>query len=145
MDDGKLRDMLLQLDNHIAASKKEMAASGVTAECADCAVRGEGTCCSARTGLKCDNILLLVNLLMNNPLPSKEMSTDLCYFLTGRGCSLKARPVICVNFVCGRIRDSIPFQSLIHLQKTIGTELDMLMRVEDHIKRKLISLSVMIK
>jgi hypothetical protein len=129
--------MLLQLDKNIEVSKGEMAASGIVRECADCAVNGEGTCCSARTGQKSDSILLLVNLLLNNPLPEKEYNADLCYFLTGSGCSLRARPVICVNFVCSRIRENIPFQALIHLQQTIGIELDTLFMIEEYVKRKI--------
>jgi hypothetical protein len=138
MDDKQFHAMLLHLDKTIEASKGEMAASGVVSECADCAVTGEGTCCSARTGHKSDSILLLVNLLLNNPLPEKEHNADLCYFLTGSGCSLRARPVICVNFVCGRIRENIPFQTLIHLQKTIGDELDTLFAIEEYVKKKLL-------
>ena len=135
--------MLLQLDKNIAASKREMASTGVTGECADCAVNGEGTCCSSRTAQKSDSILLLVNLLLNNPLPEKGGNSDLCYFLTDSGCSLRARPVICVNFVCSRIRKNIPFHTLIELQKTIGYELEILFSVEEHVKRKILKTKTM--
>ncbi len=138
MDERQFHDLLLQLDKNIEISKREMASARVIEECADCAANGEGTCCSARTGQKCDSILLLVNLLLNNPLPEKGGKADLCYFLTDSGCSLRARPVICVNFVCSRIREKIPFQTLVHLQKTIGNELDALFRVEEYIKRKIL-------
>ena len=81
--------------------------------------------------------MLLINLLLDNPLPERQYRSDLCYFLTGSGCSLRAKPVICVNFVCSRIRENIPFQTLIHLQKTIGDELETLFSVEEYIKRKI--------
>ena len=61
--------MLIQLDQNIEATQKEMAATGVADECADCAIQGEGTCCSERTGHKSDVTLLLINLLLGKPLP----------------------------------------------------------------------------
>ena len=134
LSDKALSEMLIQLDQKIEATQKEMATTGVVAECADCAVQGEGTCCSERTGHKPDITLLLINLLIGKTLPDKAQSTDLCYFLTNRGCSLRARPILCVNFVCSRLREKIPHKVMVHLQQTAGYEMDILFGIEAHIK-----------
>lgn len=49
--DEKCRTLLLQLDQDIEATQKEMVAIGVVKESADCAVNGDGTCCGKRTGI----------------------------------------------------------------------------------------------
>jgi hypothetical protein len=134
LNDKKLSEMLLQLDTNIGATQDEMTATGVSDECSDCALHGAGTCCSERTGHKCDTTLLLLNLLLGRSLPGKPESRDQCYFLTSHGCVLRARPIICVNFVCRRLRENIPHDVIVHLQQTAGDEMDILFRVETYIK-----------
>ena len=134
LGDKALSEMLLQLDQKIEATQKEMAVTGIVDECADCAIQREGTCCSERTGHKSDVILLLINLLLGKPLPDKAQSTDLCYFLTKSGCALRARPILCVNFVCSRLREKIPHKVMIHLQQTAGYEMDILFGIESYLK-----------
>ena len=134
LNDKTLSEMLLQFDTNIGATQDEMTAIGMADECSDCALHGEGTCCSERTGHKCDITLLLLNLLLGRSLPGKSQSHDQCYFLTSRGCVLRARPMICVNFVCQRLRENIPHDVIVHLQQTAGAEMDILFRVETYIK-----------
>lgn len=119
LQDEKLQALLLRLDQNIEAAHKEMLAIGVVKECADCAVNGDGTCCGRRTGYKCDSILLLINLLLGKSLPIKPQDSKLCYFLTEEGCLLRARHVICVNYLCQRLRKNIPHDRLICLQVTV--------------------------
>ena len=138
LNDETLFGMLMQIDRNIGATQDEMTATGVADECADCALHGEGTCCSERTGHKCDSTLLLLNLLLGRSLPGKPQSHDQCYFLTSRGCVLRARPIICVNFVCSRLREKIPHKVMVHLQKTAGAEMDILFRIEGYIKLRVI-------
>jgi len=132
--------MLIQLDKNIGATQDEMAATGVADQCSDCAVHGEGTCCSERTGHKCDITLLLINLLIGKTLPDDAQSSnpDLCYFLTDRGCALRARPIICVNFVCPRLLENIPHKVIVRFQQTAGDEMDILFRIEEYVKRKMV-------
>ncbi|HMK50794.1 MAG TPA: hypothetical protein VK435_12125 [Thermodesulfovibrionales bacterium] len=132
--DEKLSEMLLRLDGNIQATHDEMRATGIVNECADCAVQGEGTCCSERTGHKCDMPLLLINLLLGRSLPAEPQSRDLCYFLSNQGCVLRARPIICINFVCRRLRENIPHNVIVHLQQTAGEEMDLLFRIEEYVK-----------
>lgn len=114
-----------------------MAAIGLVKECADCAVNGNGTCCGARTGNKCDSILLFINLLLGKSLPDRAQDSHLCYFLTKQGCALRARHVICVNYLCQRLRKTIEHEKLILLQETAGEELHALFILEEYIKKKI--------
>jgi hypothetical protein len=137
MRDREICTLLAGLDLQIAATQSAMVRTGIVKECADCAVNGEGTCCGARTGHKCGNVLLLVNLLMGKTLPSTPADTNLCHFLTKEGCVLKARHVICVNFVCQRLRDALPHSSLCDVQDIAGGEIDTLFVLEERIRMKI--------
>jgi hypothetical protein len=135
LQDEKVRALLVQLDEHIEATQKALVDVGIVNECADCAVNGDGTCCGKRTGYKYSSVLLLVNLLLGRSLPIQLQDPTSCYFLTREGCVLRARHVICVNFLCPRLRRNIPQQMLIHMQDVAGQELDTLFTVEEYIKK----------
>ncbi|MEW6068353.1 MAG: hypothetical protein AB1610_08700 [Nitrospirota bacterium] len=134
-NDQKFKALLIKLDKNIEATQKEMIASGVTMECADCAANGEGTCCGERTGHKCDSILLLINLLLGKSICIQTRDPNLCCFLTEQGCSLRARPVICVNFTCRRLSRNILHEKLVRLQQIAGEELNALFSIEEYIKK----------
>ncbi len=131
------RDLLIKLDEKIENTRKKMIEIGVVKECADCAVNGEGTCCSERTAYKCDSIILLINLLLGITFPSCVENPHLCFFLTKHGCLLRARPVICVNYICNRLRNNIPHKQLVHLQNIAGEEITVLFMIEEFIKKKI--------
>lgn len=140
LKDEKFMTMLRQLDQNIEATQKEMVDTGIVKECADCAVNGDGTCCGKRTGYKYDSVLLLVNLLLGKSLPLQSQDTHSCYFLTGEGCILSARHVICVNFLCPRLLKNIKYELLVRFQEVAGEELNTLFLVEEYIKKKLASI-----
>jgi hypothetical protein len=137
LQDEKARALLVQLDQNIEATQKEMVAVGIVRECTDCAVNGDGTCCGKRTGYKYDGIILLVNLLLGKTIPLQSQDPRACYFLTQEGCVLRARHVICVNFLCPRLSKNIQQKMLIQVQDVAGQELDTLFHVEEYIKKKI--------
>jgi hypothetical protein len=137
LQDEKVRTLLAQLDQQIEDTQKALVTGGIVRECADCAVNGDGTCCGKRTGYKYDSVLLLVNLLLGISLPVQQQDPDSCYFLTREGCILRARHVICVNFVCPRLSRNIQLEILIQLQNTAGEELKTLFLLEEYIKKKI--------
>jgi hypothetical protein len=114
-----------------------MVTSGIVQECADCAVNGEGTCCGVHTGYKCDSVLILINLLLGVSVHIQTQEPHLCAFLTKHGCSLSARPVICVNFTCHRLNSNIPHEKLDRVQRIVGEELTTLFMIEEHIKERI--------
>jgi hypothetical protein len=137
LQDEYFQNLLLKLDQNIEATKNEMVAIGVVRECADCAVNGDGTCCGVRYGYKYDRILLLINLLLGKTFVNKARDPRLCYFLTEQGCALRARHVICVNYICQRIRENIQHEKLVRLQEIAGEELNTLFILEEYIKKKI--------
>ena len=137
MQDEEVRALLGRLDLHVGETQRAMVRTGIVQECADCAINGEGTCCGVRTGYRYGNVLLLINLLMGKSLPAAPMRENLCHFLTEQGCALRVRHVICVNFVCQRLRDVIPHNSLCILQNIAGSEIDTLFVLEERIKKKI--------
>jgi hypothetical protein len=142
MQDGEVCTLLARLDLHIEATQNAMVKAKIVKECADCAVGGEGTCCGVRTGHKCGSVLLLINLLLGRALPPAPADTNLCHFLTRQGCALRVRPVICVNFVCQRLRNVLPHNVLCNVQDIAGREIDTLFILEECIKKKTSFLTV---
>ena len=136
LQDKETRGQLLQLDQNIEATWNEMVSNGVVRECSDCAVK-EGSCCGAGMENSYDEVLLLINLLIGRTLPSQAYDTTSCYLLGENGCLLRAREVICVNYLCQRISRSIQKEKLIHLQKIAGDELNSFFMLEQHIKKKI--------
>jgi len=137
MQDREVYALLGGVDLHIESTQSAMVRAGIVKECADCAVNGEGTCCGVRTGYKYGSVLLLINLLLGRTLPPTPADMHLCHFLTKQGCALRARHVICVNFVCQRLRDVLPHNSLCNVQNIAGGEINTLFVLEECIKKKI--------
>ncbi|HMK56869.1 MAG TPA: hypothetical protein VK448_09560, partial [Dissulfurispiraceae bacterium] len=135
--DEEVGALLQELDLRIGATQNAMSSAGIVRECADCAGNDQGTCCGVRTGYKSGSVLLLINLLLGRSLPSGPSDTSLCYFLTERGCALRARHVICVNFICQRLKDAIPHDALCKVQEIAGREIDILFTLEECVNKKM--------
>jgi hypothetical protein len=136
LQDKEIQDQLFHLDQNIGATWKEMISIGVVRECRDCAAK-EGSCCGTGMENSYDKVLLLINLLLGRTFPSQAYDSNSCYFLGENGCLLRAREVICVNYLCQRISRNIEKEKLIHLQKIAGQELNSLFMLEQHIKKKI--------
>lgn len=132
----EIQPYLIELDQKIQATWNEMTSIGVVRECKDCAEK-EGSCCGSGIENSYDEILLLINLLLGRTLPQQAYDTNSCYFLGDNGCLLRAREVICVNYLCGRIYENIQKEKLINLQRIAGEELRSLFILENHIKKRL--------
>jgi hypothetical protein len=72
-----------------------------------------------------------------NDKKGEAYDTTSCYLLGENGCHLRAREVICVNYLCGRIYRNIDKDKLIHLQRIAGNELNSLFVLEQYIKKRL--------
>lgn len=139
-NDEEFRTLLLKLDRCIDTTHHYMDVYGISEECADCSLHEKDTCCGKRTGFQCDPIILFLNLKFGCSLTVQETSPHLCSFLSEEGCTLRVRPILCVNFLCKRLRDNIPHQKLVTLQTVAGEELDTLFLVENFIKKKYLML-----
>lgn len=136
IEEKEIIDQLNLLDKNIETTWSEMRSIGVVRECTDCALK-EGSCCGAGMENNYDEVLLLINLLLGKSLPKHAYDINSCYFLGDNGCLLRAREVICVNYLCGRIWRNVERERLINLQRIAGNELKTLFILEEHIKKRL--------
>jgi|Deesub1362B_J571_1020462.scaffolds.fasta_scaffold32541_1 hypothetical protein len=130
--DPEVEELLSKLEQAIAESREAMEKSGITKACKKC---GELSCCGRGIENRYDVSTLLINLLMGVELSKGD--AEGCYFLTTSGCSLKAREVICVNYLCDGIYQALSHETLIEVQEICGRELDILFSLAELIKRKI--------
>jgi hypothetical protein len=128
--------MINELKGLISSTRRERYESGMAEICADCGTSGKD-CCGKGIEFKYSKELLIINMLMGAEIPSKRLSENSCYFLTEKGCSLLARHVFCINFLCQKIRDKISSERLKRLQELEGRELELSFRLEEFIKKHL--------
>ncbi|MCK8603206.1 hypothetical protein [Desulfoferrobacter suflitae] len=135
--DARIGPRLAAVRENVAASRRAMLQVGVAAACRTCEEMEGGSCCGKGIEDKYSPTLLLMNLLLDRVLPTRRYMENSCYFLGPRGCSLAARHVICVNYLCGKIRETIAMEDIIHLQTINGQELDAVFALHEAIKRYL--------
>ncbi|OPX37437.1 MAG: hypothetical protein B1H12_04910 [Desulfobacteraceae bacterium 4484_190.2] len=135
IQDKPIVDYLKRLVDAIQASHKEMGEAGILDICMDCEKNEGGSCCGAGLENKYDGWLLLINRLLDVRLPRKRHDKESCFFLGESGCLLKARHVICVNYLCKKITDRIDPDKLNALREKEGIELDILFLLNERLKR----------
>ncbi|MFP3910172.1 MAG: hypothetical protein ACLFVI_04015 [Archaeoglobaceae archaeon] len=134
--DKQVKDLLKRLEENIGSTYRCMDETGVSEECKLCAQRA-GSCCGKGIEDKCDKVTLLINLLMGVELSHERELEDGCFFQGPEGCKLKAREVICINYLCSTIHQKIGHEDLIRLQEVGGEEMDILFAVGNRIKHLL--------
>ena len=134
LEDRGVGDLLKRLYAAIEKSRQAMVAAGIADECRQCERHEGGSCCGAGLENKYTGTLLLINLLLGIKIPSKRTDPSNCYFLGNEGCRLLARHVICVNYLCRKITDRIDPKGTALLREAEGRELDLLFRLNEHIK-----------
>ena len=122
--DGRIRDLLARLEQNIRASMQAMHGLGVVQACKWCEEQEGGSCCGAGIENRYDPLQLLINLLLDVSLPDQQKYLDSCYFLETDGCCLKARHVLCVNYLCKKLQQTLSKDELNTLQAIVGEELD---------------------
>ena len=133
-DDKETGELLVRLKKAITASREEMKDIGLVEECRQCEEKEGGACCGAGIENRYSSILLLINLMLETSLPLEPYETNSCYFLNDRGCSLTAKQVICVNYICNKVSDKIPPEKLARLREKEGEELNLLFLLNERIK-----------
>jgi hypothetical protein len=122
--DARIRDLLARLEKNVRESMHAMRALRVVQACKRCEEQEGGSCCGAGIENRYDRFQLLINLLLGVSLPDRHEYSDSCYFLQADGCCLKARHVLCVNYLCTKLQRSLSQDELIALQTIAGEELD---------------------
>ncbi len=125
---------LRELAAKVEASGASCLRSGVAEACRLCDRQGGGSCCGAGIEDRYTPELLLINLMLGVTLPESRHSEKSCYFLGEYGCQLPARDIICVNYLCGKLKSTIPPEELLALQETNGAEMKFLFLLHDRIR-----------
>lgn len=125
--------LLSRLEKLSLATREELARVGIMQECRVCEEEQGGSCCGAGIENRYEGIMLLINALMGVKLPRSRPSPESCYFLGGNGCLLRARHVLCVNYLCDRVTGSHTPSELAALRDMEGEELDLILLLYDRI------------
>lgn len=134
LSDPKIRDLIIALKKAVTDSRKKMEDIGLVDECRQCEEAEGGTCCGAGIENRYSGILLLINLLLGRNLPEHAPGAGSCFFLGPLGCTLTAKHVICINYICRKITDRINPEKLAGLRDLEGTELNLLFLLNERIK-----------
>jgi hypothetical protein len=137
LGDEKFTGSLLTLKQAVTRSRLEMARLGIGDLCRACEEREGGSCCGAGIENHYSASVLLLNLLLGVELPESRNDPSNCFFLSGSGCRLLARHVICVNYLCHRITSRISARKLATLREREGIELNLVFSLHEGIKKKL--------
>jgi hypothetical protein len=135
IEDPHIHALLRKLRDCIESTNLSMVTLGVVAECKNCEEREGGSCCGSGIENKYEAVLLLINLLLGDSLENEESSGNSCYFLGKKGCTLTARHVLCVNYICQKLQKKLTREELIALQTCAGEELDTLFILHEAIKK----------
>lgn len=130
----KLASPLQRLKNAIILAKEESLRIGMVSICADCAKEGK-TCCGAGIESKYSPELLAINLLLQVSLTKNPQIEGMCYFLSSKGCTLLARDVFCINYICDKIKRRLSPSVLKKLRDLEGEALEIQFEIEKELKR----------
>ena len=130
-----INTLLADLERCIRISRKSMLEFRIVEICKRCDEKEGGSCCGAGMENKFDTLLLLLNLLLGVTLQEHHSRKDSCYLLTDKGCILKVRLVLSVDFLCDKILNALRVEELLSLQKISGEELVAGFRLYDAIKQ----------
>ena len=130
-----IHQLIEKLEGCLENSREAMLELGIVETCKHCDEEEGGSCCGAGLENKFDSLLLLINLLLGVSLPEGHRRPDSCYLLTDKGCMLKVRLVLCVDFLCPKIMSALSHDKVIRLQNISGDELLTGFKLYDALKR----------
>ncbi|HYA43105.1 MAG TPA: hypothetical protein VEF34_17515 [Syntrophobacteraceae bacterium] len=127
---AQIRELSARLEDSNSFSLR----SGVSQACMLCDRDEGGSCCGAGIEDRYTPELLLINLLLGATLPESRHWANSCHFLGERGCILPARDILCVNYLCSKLKKSIPPENLLQLQQVNGSQMELLFLLHDRIR-----------
>jgi len=93
-----LEELAQQLQDH-------MSALNFAPLCTACAGKPGGGCCSLYMADENDAVLFLINLLAGVPVAIQKDDDFECYLLGPSGCTLRFKPMFCLNYNCQAIQN----------------------------------------
>jgi hypothetical protein len=134
LEDQEIADLLDDLKEAAASSRREMALTGIVEICRQCDQEEGGSCCGAGIENRYDAWLLLINLLLGVHLPEERRDPDACFLSGENGCLLMARHIICINYLCKNVTDQIDPCTITALREKEGIEVNVLFILHERIK-----------
>ena len=133
-EDERVHELLEKYRNAIACTYEAMTEKGILKACSQCAHGPSGSCCFEGVEDWYDPVLLLINLLLDVPLPSRREIPKACFFVGQEGCKLRGRYAFCVNFLCPNLSCEAKTGNLC---RTAGEELLCGWELEKEIRRRI--------
>lgn len=133
-NDPAISTRLAELSQRVEASSALILRAGVVEQCRICEEDEGGSCCGQGIENRYSPELLLINLLFGLKLPEAAKSSESCFFLGDQGCVLKAREILCINYMCFKIKKTVAPEMLLEIQETNGAEMDLIFALHEHIK-----------
>lgn len=138
--DEETARLLSGLRYAVSRTREAMERAGLLQRCRVCEELEGGSCCGKGIEDRYDGYLLIMNLALGADLPAERWDEQSCFFLLPGGCCLKARHVICINYLCKDILDHVDTGALKELQVLEGEETNLLFHLHERIKKALRSL-----
>ena len=116
-----------------------MRSMGMFELCAECGGQLAGGCCSAKMANETESMLVLINLSAGLEVSRKRDDEDECCFLGPKGCSLKFKPIYCLNYLCRQIYTDSSSEQIARIQGATAECLNQLVVVEELLQRELLA------
>ncbi len=136
LSDPKIVDLLGRLESAIEGSREAMERAGISVACSRCEKEEGGSCCGRGIEKHYTEWLLLVNLLLGVDLPSRRSDARSCFFLDESGCTLRARHIICINYLCQDILKNTDPILIRELREKEGEEALLLFALVERLKQR---------
>ncbi|MBW2095652.1 MAG: hypothetical protein JRI80_12265 [Deltaproteobacteria bacterium] len=135
--DEETSRLLSDLQRAVTRSKGAMEEAGLLDRCRICDEVEGGSCCGKGIENRYDGYLLIINLALGVDLPAEPWDEKSCFFLLPGGCCLKARHVICINYLCKDVLDHVDPAALKELRMLEGEEINLVFHLHERIKEVL--------
>ncbi len=135
----KQEDFLILLKDYekaVLKSNKVMEDIESFEECYICSVEERKGCCKAGLENEVTLNILLINKFLNREIPKKREISGGCFFVGPRGCKIFARPYLCREFFCKRLREKFQEKNYILVTQVIVKELTLLYKLCEYIKKE---------
>ena len=131
-----IQELVYQLEDDLRLSWEYMLDLGIGSRCAECdSTAPQGSCCSRGLENKYDVGLLLANLLLGARLPRRHVRKESCYFLGYRGCTLRVRNMLCVDYLCPELERELGSGSVAEMLTVTAAEAKTTFLLCDAIKK----------
>lgn len=130
---SSLNELRVRLD----ALDVAMGGAGFPALCSACAATEPGGCCDVTIAEEAYGLLLLVNLLLGVSLQRQVDLPGCCTFVGPNGCTLRPKPLICWNYNCRHIHQTLLRPDVAGVEHLVGRALQQLLLTEEAIKQRL--------